>query len=352
MIINKEISLREAKCTGLSWNAPVQLKQQNEEVGTNFSIEAYTGEVVDRWWGKLAISIDGIKARNKIPVLLDHFRSQIVGHSTQTYKDGSFFVDGKFSGVTDEAEKVKALADEGFPWQASIGVKPLKILSIEQGGQMDVNGKNVNGPAEIWLESQVQEVSFVALGADENTSVSTFSRFEKFEEQAAPHGAEHKTIEQGEENFMEITLEKLEKDAPELLTQIRTVAKTAGYDEGLAAGIGQERKRVTELMTIEDADQEARGKAIAEGLAVDAAYKLFFEAEKKKKTEGLEELHKETPDSVGQSGKKTSKTGEETFMDAVSAYQKANGCTRTEALKAVATARPALHAAYFEKKGK
>lgn len=350
--MSKEISLKDAKCTGLSWNAPVQLKAQNEEVGTNFSIEAYTGEVVDRWWGKLAISIDGIKAKNKIPVLLGHVSSQIVGHSTKTYKDGSFFVDGKFSGVTQEAEKVKGLADEGFPWQASIGVRPIKILSIEKGGNMKVNGKNLNGPAEVWLESQVNEVSFVALGADGNTSVSTFSRFEKFEEQDAPQGAEHNTLAQGDENHMKITLEELEKDAPELLTKIRTESKTAGYDEGLAAGVDQERKRVSELMAIEDADQDAKGKAICEGLSVDAAYKLFFEAEKKKKDEGLEELHKETPDSAGQSGKKAGQDGEETFMDAVSAYQKEKGCTRTEALKAVATARPALHAAYLEKKGK
>lgn len=349
--MGKEIALKDAKCTALSWAAPVALKQQNEEAVTGFSIKAYTGEVVDRWWGKLAIALDGIKAKHKIPVLLSHSSSQIVGHSTKTYTDGAFFVDGKFSGVTDEAEKVKGLADEGFPWQASIGVRPVKIMSIEKGGTMKVNGKNLSGPAEVWLESQVKEVSFVALGADSKTSVATFSGFEKFEEQEAPQGAEHIPHEQGEENLMkDMTLEALEKEAPELLSQIRTDAKSAGYDEGFTAGVDQERKRVTELMAIEDVDPEARAGAIAEGLSVDAAYKLFFEAEKKKKDEGLEELLEETPESVGQSGKKTGREGEEKFMDAVSAYQKENNCTRTDALRAVAVAKPDLHAAFIHGK--
>lgn len=154
---------------------------------------------------------------------------------------------------------------------------------------------------------------------------------------------------------MKITLEEIEKDAPELLSRIRTDAKSGGYDEGLAVGVDQERKRVTELMAIEDVDQEARASAIAEGLAVDAAYKLFFEAEKKKKDEGLEELHKETPGSVGLSGreikedrKHDGKGVKELFNDAIKAYQKENNCTRTEALKAVAIAKPALHSAYLD----
>lgn len=344
--MNKEISLQEAKCTGLSLAAPVQLKPQDEEAGSNFSIEAYTGEVVDRWWGKLAIAVDGIAAKNKIPVLLNHYSGQIVGHSSKTYKDSSFFVDGKFSKVTQEAEKVKGLAAEGFPWQASIGVRPVKIMSLEKDGSMKVNGKTLKGPAEVWLESQVFEVSFVPLGADNKTSVSTFSRFEKFEEQEAPKGADHNPHEKGDENLMEITLESLEKDAPELLSQIRTEAKASGYDEG----VDQERQRVAQLMAVEDADQDAKNRAITEGLGVDAAYKLFFEAEKNKKDEELDRLKKTTPDSAGQSGKDTDKDNAETFMDAVTTYQKENNCTKTQALKAIAVARPGLHAVFINGK--
>ena len=168
-------------------------------------------------------------------------------------------------------------------------------------------------------------------------------------ETEAPNGADNKTHEKGDD-FMEITIEKLEKDAPELLAQIRAEARAAGQDEGRQEGIDQERARVAELMAVEDADPEARTKAITEGLAVDAAYKLFYEAEKKKKDDALAELEEETPDTVGQSGKDSDKDDKETFMDAVNAHQKEHGCTRTEALKAVAKARPALHTAYIEGK--
>jgi len=342
--MSKKIDLKDAKCTGLTLDAPVQLAK-DDGTGNSFVIEAYTGEEVERWWGKLVIEVDGIRAKKQIPILLNHNSSKIVGYSKETYKDESFFVSGKFSEVTEEAQKVKGLAIEGFPWQASIGVRPIKILSIEKDGKMRVNGKNLKGPAEIWLESEVFETSFVPLGADSNTSVTTFS---KFEEQAAPEGAEHKPHK--EEEIMKFTLENLKKEAPELLAQIQTDAKAAGHDEGLQAGIDQERARVTELMAIEDADAAAQAKAIAYGFDVDAAYKLFFEAEKAKRAEDLKSLENGTPESVGQSGKKAGQgDGKADFMATVAEYQKENKCSRTDALQAVAVAKPELHAAFLEK---
>ena len=173
----KTIELKDARDTSLSLTGPVEFLAKNtgNQPGNNFKIEAYNGEPVDRWWGTLCIDVSGIKAAKNIPVLLDHIRSQIVGHSTRTYKDGSFFVEGAFSQTTTEAARVKGLAAEGFPWQASIGVRPVKIVSLEKDGKMQVNGKTIKGPAEIWTESRVGEASFVTFGADSNTGVSTFS---------------------------------------------------------------------------------------------------------------------------------------------------------------------------------
>ena len=288
----------------------------------------------------ISIDVEGIKAKKQIPVLMNHNSSQIVGHSTKTYKDGSFFVSGQFSDVTDKAKEAKGLAQEGFPWQASIGVRPIKILSLEKDGKMDVNGKTLKGPAEVWLESEVFETSFVPLGADGNTSVSTFS---KFTEQEAPQGANNNPHE--EVKFMDFTLENLAKEAPDLLASIQSDAKTAGHTEGLAVGVTQERERVSGLMKIEDADEAARAKAIAEGLTVEAAYKLFFEAEKGKKAEELKALEESTPESAGQDGKEKGSEDGKTFMSAVDDYQKEHSCTRTAALQAVAKAQPELHQA-------
>lgn len=139
-----------------------------------FQIKAYTGAVVDRYWGKLSISVDGIQAKANLPIFRNHNQSEIVGFSEKTWTDGSFFVSGKFSNTTEAAKEVRKLAAEGFPWQASIGVKPVEIFSLESGKQMTVNGNTVTGPAEIWTKSEVFETSFVPLGADSDTSVQTF----------------------------------------------------------------------------------------------------------------------------------------------------------------------------------
>ena len=228
------IQMSDAKCTGLELQAPVELAK--EENSGDFEINAYTGAIVDRWWGKLAIEVSGIKSKVQMPILLGHDTSKIVGYSISTKKDKCFRVIGKFSSVTDEAQRVKGLADEGFPWQASIGVRPIKILSLEDKADAMVNGTKLKGPAEIWLESEVVETSFVPLGADDSTGVS---RFSKFEEVQAPTGAEHKPHEE-DLNDMDITLEVLAKDAPELLASIKA--------DALKEGAKLERERIQAVL--------------------------------------------------------------------------------------------------------
>lgn len=344
----QEINLKNAKCSAFSLVAPVQfLRKEGADDGNNFLIEAYTGVTVERWWGTLAIEVAGIKAAKKIPVFKDHNSTYIVGHSNNTYKDGSFFVEGTFSQVTETAKEVKGLAEEEFPWQASIGVRALKIMSIEKDSKMTVNGKTLKGPAEVWLESEVFETSFVPFGADKNTSVAMFSQFTETEQPPSGSDTTHNTHLKKEEKAMSITLEELKTEAPDLLAQIQTDAKAAGYDEGLTAGVTGERERVAAILAVENTDDAARKQAIDEGLSEDAAYKLFFMAEKKKKKESLETFQGSAPDSVGAQGSKSGGNDGESFMSVVTAYQKENGGTRTDALKAVATKNPALHKAWL-----
>jgi len=271
----KEIGIDEANCTALSIHAPVEMlkKNGNDPSGpvTGFLIEAYTGAVVERWWGKLAIDVSGISARQQIPIFLNHDPDKIVGFSKDTRKDTSFWVEGKFSEVTEESKKARALAAEGFPWQASIGVQAKKVMSLEANTTMAVNGIDVTGPAEVWLESEVFETSFVPVGADNNTGIHTFSRFQEKEmpehrQYAIDHPEEdHKSYNRDEsqtgalnnnhhkgEHFMELTLEKLKADAPDLLSQIQTAAADEARKEGLKEGLTQgaeiERKRIQEVM--------------------------------------------------------------------------------------------------------
>jgi len=209
-----EIDIKQAKCTELSIDAPIEIfRKENDAVG--FNITAYTGETVERWWGDLTIDLTGIESKKRIPIFMNHNPSQIVGFSTDTKTDGSFQVSGLFSGVTEAAKEAKALAGEGFPWQASIGVRPNKIKSLQKDEVHAVNGREVTGPAEIWLSSEVFETSFVPIGADSNTSIATFSRFC---EKDVPDGGENKNLKEDLE--MELTIEKMESDHPDLLKEM------------------------------------------------------------------------------------------------------------------------------------
>ena len=213
------------KCTELSFIAPVLL---DEEADSNFLIEAYTGAVVGRWWGDLAVDVSGMQTKQNIPILLGHDTTQIIGYSEKAYsKNNSFFVSGKFSDITEAAKNAKGLALEGFPWQASVGIRPIKTLSVEKDKNTTVNGMQVNGPAEIWLESEVFETSFVPLGADPETNVSIFEKIKEIEKPK-------------EEKFMEITKEVLKKEAPALLSSIA--------DEAFKKGAEAELLRVKEVL--------------------------------------------------------------------------------------------------------
>lgn len=223
----KQVQNKDAKCKSLAFEAPLEILKKADVSSDDFQIEAYTGAVVERWWGSLAIDVDGIRAKANIPILRQHNALKIVGFSTKTWADKSFFVAGRFSDATSDAEEVRGLATEGFPWQASIGVAPKKVLSIENGETHSVNGVVVDGPAEIWVESEVYETSFVPLGADGDTSVSMLSRFEEIEQP-------NKSGEPEEGEKMEITIEILEEKAPDLLAKIR--------DEALKDGINKGRK--------------------------------------------------------------------------------------------------------------
>lgn len=227
--MSKEITLKEANCTSFMLSTSVAFAQKDTggKEG-DFTLEAYTGEIINCWWGSFAVDIEGITFKSSMPIFRDHVDTQIVGYTLKGWKDGSFFVSGKFSNVTEHAKEVRGLAAEGFPWQASIGVSPLRVLQIESGETYQVNGKTLIGPGEVWLESKVFETSFVPLGADDNTSVTVFS---KFDEKSKPS--------KGETNMAEekrLTLEEITAEYPEHAEALKHV--------GVAEGAEAERERV------------------------------------------------------------------------------------------------------------
>lgn len=165
--------------SALTLSAPLKLEAGDgeDEEPKSFMITAYTGAPVKTWFGKIIFDVKGMKTKAKFPVLREHARDRIVGYGTKIWKDEShLFMRGDFAKDTQDAMEVKSLAMEGFPWQASVGIWPekIKVLDSEKKSAR-VNGQEIKGPMEIWTQSRVGEVSFVALGADDETAAVVLS---------------------------------------------------------------------------------------------------------------------------------------------------------------------------------
>lgn len=108
--------------------------------------------------------------RKSRPILKDHDRGSIVGHTDDiTITDKSLQVAGVISGVGVTAQEVIATSENGFPWQASLSASADKVVFIPEGKTAKANGRDHQGPVYIARKSTLGEVSFVALGADDNT---------------------------------------------------------------------------------------------------------------------------------------------------------------------------------------
>lgn len=142
---------------------------------------AYTGGAMKVGFGRpVVIDLTGLHAGSEvIPFLRDHDPTDIVGHGSAEIGKRQIKVDGTASGEgeTDGARRVLALAGNGFPWQMSVGVEPIKVEPIDAGDSAIVNGRTVAGPAYVVRAGLLREVSFVAIGADGRTSAEVAAMF-------------------------------------------------------------------------------------------------------------------------------------------------------------------------------
>jgi hypothetical protein len=137
---------------------------------------AYTGATIDfPWWGKVVFDLAGMRLDSKLPALREHARDRVVGVINESTKEQSTLrAQGYFAGTPDGRE-VANLIREGFPYQASVGVWPSEVEELKEGASAQVNGGVFRGPGVIVRQSHVREISFVALGADPQTSVAALA---------------------------------------------------------------------------------------------------------------------------------------------------------------------------------
>lgn len=141
-----------------------------------FKMMAYTGVKIQlaNFPHPVVVDLAGVKVSAKSrPILRDHDPGRIVGHTTSIeINDGSLVITGTVSAANDDAREITESADNGFPWQSSIGARATRLVFIDKGETVEANGRKFTGPLYMARQSVLGEVSFVALGADDNTSAT------------------------------------------------------------------------------------------------------------------------------------------------------------------------------------
>ena len=146
-----------------------------------FDLVAYTGAALRQYWSETPIVVDlsGVQIAATGPVLKGHTTSQGVGHWTANQNDGKqLSISGVFSRDTEDAREVVTSGARGYPWKVSIGADILERREVNEG-QATVNGRVFDAPVIIVARSNVYEVSFVELAADEATSAKIAAERQK-----------------------------------------------------------------------------------------------------------------------------------------------------------------------------
>ncbi len=141
-----------------------------------FTMTAYTGGPMQLsgWRYPVVVDLQGMQmGKQRRPILLDHTRDVdfVVGQTDSiAVMNNTLIVAGQVMGDSAKARQVIALNDKGFAWQASIGARADQVEFVAEGKTNIVNGQEVTGPINVARRSMLGEVSFVVLGADDNTS--------------------------------------------------------------------------------------------------------------------------------------------------------------------------------------
>ena len=210
--------------TGVEW-----IEAASQEAGGSklrkFSMLAYSGGPMEVGFGyPVVVDLAGMAVTDKSrPILRDHDPGKVVGHTTGVdIKAKSIRVSGVISGTNDHANDVLTAADNGFPWQASIGAKIKKMEFADKGDTIEANGRKFTGPVYVARESVLGEVSFVALGADDNTSATVIA--------ATRHQASH-YLGSSDMKFKEWLAAKGIPDADKLEAPVLKVLEASYEDE-------------------------------------------------------------------------------------------------------------------------
>lgn len=248
---------------------------ESSEGKEQLDMVVYSGGVIKDhwWWDDLALDLKGVKfSQNKFPVLEDHMLSKKIGFSKKPIVDGNIRLDPATTEFVDSEESLnfRKFSKQGFPYQASLYGRPLRVQRLGEKEEAEVNGFKLKGPASIWREWEYKEASVTVFGHDDKTRAKAFSHEETeeidyLEEGGGGKNSEEdvklsKTLEGGEQPMDK---KELKEKHPELFSEIMEDGKKLGKEEA-ETQFSQERQgfqtQVTDLSTKLSSQQDQINK--------------------------------------------------------------------------------------------
>lgn len=274
---NKEFVILDESCGPVEF---IEAAAGEEKKTKSFSMLAYNGGKlrVSGFYYPIVVDLSGVRVSAKSrPILRDHDPSQIVGHTTKVdINAGSIRVSGEISAANEYAREVQESSLNGFPWQASIGANPSKVSFIDKNETVEANGKKFTGPVYVARQSVLREISFVALGADDNTTASVAANSTKgetemneFEKWLEAKGFDPENISEAQETSLKAMFEAEQDGEQEQETIMATATKekpveTPDIKAQLKQEAAAEMKRIAAIQKHAKGHPDIQAKAIEE----------------------------------------------------------------------------------------
>jgi hypothetical protein len=139
-------------------------------------ISAYGGGAMDvAGFGAVVIDLAGLTLPQTLPLLTDHQSTleSVAGAGQPRVEAGRLMVEGTLAS-NETAQRIVALARDGVPLAASVGVSPSERVRVGSGESIQVNGQSIKAGGRgltLVKSGALREVSILPLGADPSTEV-------------------------------------------------------------------------------------------------------------------------------------------------------------------------------------
>jgi len=244
-----------------------------------FSMVAYTGGamVLAGWRYPVVVDLAGLEVgRQRRPILLEHTRDVdfVMGQTDSvTVQNNRLLVAGQVIGDSPKVRQVVALSDKGFAWRASIGARAVDVEFVPEGKTAEVNGREFPGPANIARRAVLGEISFVVLGADDDTSAKISANAANgkenepmdFQQWLEAQGFDADALSEKQSDSLRALYEAAERTGQKHSVTAAAAPEVSDAVASLHAELAAESERVNAIRKICVGHGEIEARAIKEG---------------------------------------------------------------------------------------